>query len=222
MEARSKKDSRRNEIIDAALKVFSQKEYQDATISEITKLAGISEATLYEYFEGKEDLLFAIPGKITEEGIEFIEQILPYIRGVEGKLRAIVQKYLAVCEENPEYTSLIMLQLRINKKFRSTEAFEIIRKGARLVLECIKEGILEGTLRQDTDPYLLRAILLGTIEHLCTRWRMMGVPAKPSIYTDQIVKSVLYGAAAGRDVKSLSLRVRLDEENETAASKKAP
>lgn len=221
MEVRSKKDSRRNEIIDAALKVFSQKEYQDATISEITKLAGISEATLYEYFEGKEDLLFAIPGKITDEGIEFVEQILPYIRGVEGKIRAIVQKYLNVCEENPEYTSLVMLQLKTNKKFRSTEAFEIIRKGARLVLECLKEGIEDGTLKNDTDPYLLRAIILGTIEHLCTRWRMMGIPARPSAYTDQIVSSVLYGATAARDAKSVSLKVKLDDEKETVPPKKA-
>ncbi len=221
MEIRSKKDSRRNEIIDAALKVFSRKEYQDATISEITKLAGISEATLYEYFEGKEDLLFAIPGKITDEGIEFVEQILPYIRGVEGKIRAIVQKYLNVCEENPEYTSLVMLQLKTNKKFRSTEAFEIVRKGARLVLECIKEGIEDGTLKRETDPYLLRAMILGTIEHLTTRWRMMGVPARPSAYTDQIVSSVLYGATAARDAKSVSLKVKIDDEKETVPPKKA-
>jgi len=61
----NRKDNRKNEIIDAALKVFSEKDYQDATISEITKLVGISEATMYEYFGSKEDLLFAIPGKIT-------------------------------------------------------------------------------------------------------------------------------------------------------------
>jgi len=116
----NRKDNRKNEIIDAALKVFSEKDYQDATISEITKLVGISEATMYEYFSSKEALLFAIPGKITAEAIEFIEQILPYIRGAEGKIKAIVQNYLTVCQNNPEYTSLVMLQLKTNRNFRST------------------------------------------------------------------------------------------------------
>jgi TetR/AcrR family transcriptional regulator, fatty acid metabolism regulator protein len=214
--AKNKKDSRKNEIIDAALQVFSQKGYMDATISEITKLAGISEATMYEYFDSKDDLLFAVPGKITEEAIEFIEQILPYIRGVEGKIRAIVQKYLKVCEDNPEYTSLVMLHLKTNKKFRSAEAFEIIRKGARMLLECIKEGIDDGTLQSGTDPYLTRAIILGTIEHLCTRWRMMGGPRNISVYTDQIVNSILYGAVAAKDARNISLQVKLGEEDETA------
>jgi TetR/AcrR family transcriptional regulator, fatty acid metabolism regulator protein len=208
MAIKNKKDSRRNEIIDAALQVFSRKEYQDATISEITRLAGISEATLYEYFDSKEDLLFAIPGKITGEAIEFIEQILPFIRGVEGKIRAIVQKYLRVCEENPEYTSLVMLQLKTNSKFRSTEAFEIIRRGAGLLLDCIKEGIEDGTLKSGTDPYLTRAIILGTIEHICTRWRLMGGPPDVSSHTDRIVDSILNGAVAARDAKDISLQLQ--------------
>jgi AcrR family transcriptional regulator len=53
--------------------------------------------------------LFAIPGKITAEAIELIEQILPFIRGAEGKIKAIVQNYLTVCQNNPEYTSLMKM-----------------------------------------------------------------------------------------------------------------
>ena len=208
----NRKDNRKNEIIDAALKVFSEKEYQDATISEITKLVGISEATLYEYFGSKEDLLFAIPGKITAEAIEFIEQIIPFIRGAEGKIKAIVQNYLTVCQNNPEYTSLVMLQLKTNRNFRSTEAFKIIRKGARILLDCIREGIDDGTFKSTTDPYLERAIILGTIEHLCTRWRMMGSPANLIEHGDRIVNSVLHGIVAKKDARHVSLLLELDDE----------
>jgi TetR/AcrR family transcriptional regulator, fatty acid metabolism regulator protein len=212
MATSNRKDNRKNEIIDAALKVFSEKEYQDATISEITKKVGISEATMYEYFGSKEDLLFAIPGKITAEAIEFIEQILPFIRGAEGKIKAIVQNYLTVCQNNPEYTSLVMLQLKTNKNFRSTEAFNVIRKGARILLDCIREGIADGTFKSTTDPYLERAIILGTIEHLCTRWRMMGGPANLIEHGDRIVDSVLHGIVEKNDARRVSLRLEMDDE----------
>jgi len=208
----NRKDNRKNEIIDAALKVFSEKEYQDATISEITKLVGISEATMYEYFGSKEDLLFAIPGKITAEAIEFVEQILPFIRGAEGKIKAIVQNYLTVCQNNPEYTSLVMLQLKTNRNFRSTEAFKIIRKGASILLDCIKEGINDGTFKSTTDPYLERAIILGTIEHLCTRWRMMGSPANLIEHGDRIVNSILHGIIEKKDARRVSLHLELNNE----------
>ena len=198
--------------------MFSEKEYQDATISEITKLVGISEATMYEYFGSKEDLLFAIPGKITAEAIEFIEQILPFLRGAEDKIRAIVQNYLTVCQNNPEYTSLVMLQLKTNKNFRSTDAYRIIRKGARILLECIKEGINEGTFISSTDPYLERMIILGTIEHLCTRWRMMGSPSNLVEQGDRIVSSILHGIIEKKGTKLVTLHMELgDETKETAA-----
>ena len=51
-----------NHILEASLKVFGKKGYYDATISDIApKAARVSEATLYEYFAGKEDILFSIP-----------------------------------------------------------------------------------------------------------------------------------------------------------------
>ncbi|MEN6638003.1 MAG: helix-turn-helix domain-containing protein, partial [Smithella sp.] len=53
--------SRKDRIMDAALRIFAEKNFQEATISEISKEAGVSEATIYEYFGTKEDLLFAIP-----------------------------------------------------------------------------------------------------------------------------------------------------------------
>ena len=191
---RPKNTLRKNEIIEAALNVISEKDYQEATISEITKKVGISEATMYEYFRSKEDLFFAIPDKITSEALRLVEEILPFIRGAESKIRAIVQVYLTVCQNNPEYTSLVMLHLKTNKKFRSTEAYETIRNGARLLLGCIQEGIDEGTFRQDADPYVLRALLLGAIEHLTTRWRMLGTPEDLVGYADSIVEVVMHGA----------------------------
>ncbi len=47
------KAERRERIIESALKIFAEKGFQDATISEISKAAGVSDATVYEYFNCK-------------------------------------------------------------------------------------------------------------------------------------------------------------------------
>jgi hypothetical protein len=105
-----------------------------------------------------------------------------------------------------------MLQLKTNRNFRSTEAFKIIRKGARILLDCIREGIDDGTFKSTTDPYLERAIILGTIEHLCTRWRMMGSPENLIEHGDRIVNSVLHGIVEKKDARRVSLHLELDDE----------
>lgn len=78
--SRKRLSDRANHILEAALKVFGEKGYYDATISDIAKAARVSEATLYDYFAGKEDILFSIPAKLTREGIELSDKIAPYSR----------------------------------------------------------------------------------------------------------------------------------------------
>ena len=55
---------RRHAIMQAAAEVFGEKGYGGATISEIAGKAGIAEASIYQYFKSKEDLLLSVPGKL--------------------------------------------------------------------------------------------------------------------------------------------------------------
>ena len=69
---KSRPKTRKDRIMDAALRIFAEKGFQNTTITEISKAAGVSEATIYEYFGTKEDLLFAIPEKVSNETLEEI------------------------------------------------------------------------------------------------------------------------------------------------------
>ena len=51
---------RRQQIIDAAFKVFSEKGFATATTAKIAKEAGIAEGTIYNYFPSKRELFIAV------------------------------------------------------------------------------------------------------------------------------------------------------------------
>jgi AcrR family transcriptional regulator len=53
-------EDRREQIIDAAMRVFAQKGYSQATNKDIAREAGITPGLIYYYFESKEALLYAI------------------------------------------------------------------------------------------------------------------------------------------------------------------
>jgi AcrR family transcriptional regulator len=191
--------SRKDRIMDAALRIFAEKNFQEATISEISKEAGVSEATIYEYFGTKEDLLFAIPEKISNDTFEESESVLPYIKDVEGRMRAIMFSYIQLYESNPDYSALVLLQLMSNKRFRQTAAHEAIRRSAHRLLDCIREGIANGTFRSDADAYLIRSMLMGTIEHLFIHWHMQGMPKQEKSIMemlDPFIEIVLDGIRA--------------------------
>ena len=185
------KEARKDNLIDAALRVFAEKGYSDTTMTDIARKAGVSTPVLYEYFKTKEDLLFAIPEKFMEEPIRIMEYVAPYLRGAEAKIRGIVQGYLTVYDKNPLYASLVMLELKTNRKFLKAKAYGMVRKVAGGLLEVIEEGIKDGTFKEDTDAFLVRSMLLGTIEHLCIRKLLLGEPKNLPQYSDAIVNIIL-------------------------------
>jgi TetR/AcrR family fatty acid metabolism transcriptional regulator len=185
------KEARKDNIIDSALRVFAQKSYADATMTDIAKKAGVSTPVLYEYFKTKEDLLFAIPEKFMEEPMRIAEYVAPYLRGAEAKIRGIVQGYLTIYDSYPLYASLVMLELKTNRKFLKAKAYGMVRKASRGLLEAIQEGIKDGSFKENTDAFLIRSMILGTIEHLCIRKLLLGEPKNLPQYTDSIVDIIL-------------------------------
>jgi len=209
MAKKNAKTERKNKIIESALKIFAEKGFQDATISEISKAAGVSDATVYEYFKTKEDLLFTIPEEITEEPTREMDKILPFLRGTECKLRAIVQGYMTLYERNPDYTALVMLQLKTNRNFLKTKAYEKIRSIAHMLLTCIQEGIDNGTFHKDTNPYMVRSMILGTIEHLCIRRHLLGAPENLVEHVDPLMDMILIGIKVQAHPKSISINLNI-------------
>jgi len=214
MTDKNRPKTRKDRIMDAALRIFAEKGFQNATITEISKAAGVSEATIYEYFGTKEDLLFAIPEKITNDTLEESSKVIPYIKGVEGKIRAILLFYVQLYQSNPNYSALVLLQLMSNRRFRQTPAHAAIRTSAHALLDCIREGTADGTFKKDSNPYLIRSVFMGTIEHLFIHWHMQGMPKKkPGIaeMLDTLLETVFDGIRARKEDSGTTLYLKLDD-----------
>jgi AcrR family transcriptional regulator len=71
------REERRRQILEAALTVFSKKGFHAANVSDVAAEAGVSQGTIYWYFDSKDELLkaallhfFADFGEITFEALE--------------------------------------------------------------------------------------------------------------------------------------------------------
>jgi TetR/AcrR family transcriptional regulator, fatty acid metabolism regulator protein len=166
----SKKAIRRESMVQAAIEVFSKKDFQAASISEIAQRAGVAEGSIYQYFKNKEDLFFSIPMEKTKEFRTQLELHLEGISGAFNKIRKFVWYFLYFFKVNPEYGRILMLGMRVNKSFVKTNTYDFLKKSVGPVLEIITEGQKEGVIRKDTDVYILRHLLLGILEHMVSHW----------------------------------------------------
>jgi len=66
------KEQRRNDILDVAENLFFSKGYDNVSMSGIAKKVGLGKATLYIYFDGKEELFFAV----VLRGVKILNKII--------------------------------------------------------------------------------------------------------------------------------------------------
>ena len=170
----TKKILKRESIIRAAIAVFGNKDFKTASISEIAQKAGVADGTIYQYFRNKEDLFFTIPIEKTNEFRSQLELHLEGISGAFNKIRKFVWYFLYFFKTNPEYGRILMLEMRVSKNFVKTEAYDFLKQSVSRVMDIIVEGQNEGTIREDTDIYILRHLILGTLEHMVSRWLLKG------------------------------------------------
>ncbi len=147
--ALSKIEIRKKNIIDTATKVFSQRGFQEATITEIAKEAKVSEASIYEYFSTKEGLLFSIPAESSQTLFDLMAFHLKLIRGAANKLRAIVFLFMDSYQNSPDFAAVLMLFLKHNKKFLDTKGHHAIKEGIKQITQVIEEGIAANEFRSD-------------------------------------------------------------------------
>jgi TetR/AcrR family fatty acid metabolism transcriptional regulator len=64
----------------------------------------------------------------------------------------------------------VLLEIKTNRTYVSTEAYQAARNFYQIVLDIIKEGQEEGTIKKEIDVYLARSLCVGAIEHIIIRW----------------------------------------------------
>ncbi len=195
MTAKEKTELRKHQILKAAARVFAHKGFNDGTIPDIAREAEVSEASIYEYYSTKENLLFSIPLEPMERLGETIRFHLRLIRGSANKIRAMLYIQLLFYMENRGFAAVLMLILKTNPRFLDTEAHKAIRQHLKVMDRVISDGMESGEFRNDIDPYLLRSSCVGSMEHIVTNWLMLGHPSDEDLleFVDPMVNTLIQG-----------------------------
>jgi TetR/AcrR family fatty acid metabolism transcriptional regulator len=170
MAKNNSKEHTRERIINSAKKLFSEQGYQKTTVVDISKQAGLSEAALYEYFQGKEDLLLTIPDLWVSELLRDLDEQLFGIQGSVNKLRKYLWWYMRRVEQAPLDAKIVYLFLKTNANFLSTEVYSNVKQLYSYLVEIFEEGCKTGEMKPDLNPRLARDIFVGTMDHIITRW----------------------------------------------------
>jgi TetR/AcrR family fatty acid metabolism transcriptional regulator len=156
-------------ILESAEKVFAKKGFDRTKMTEIARMAGVGDGTVYEYFENKEVLLFSIPKRHFENYREDLLGIF-HPDSVVRKLKKWIRYHFTTLMAEPHFLRIYVINLFLNKGFYHSGAFESFRGYFGLLEEVLEEGKKNGVFRQEVNPRIYRNMVLGTFCHMATRW----------------------------------------------------
>jgi AcrR family transcriptional regulator len=154
--------ARREQILEAATRVFAEKGFRRATTREVAREAGISEGTIYNYFEDKDALLMAIMDGLneTERRAEDFEE------GLATDFGAFVQAYLhrrmALIWENRDVFRVVLSEMLVNTGLRERYMKELVEPTMRIGEENFGSRVKQGGT-WTTDAALATRVTAGAV-----------------------------------------------------------
>ena len=166
------KEIRRNDIIDAAERIFFTKGYDNATMDDVAKVAEFSKRTVYVYFNSKEQIYFEIMIRGYRMLIRMLKDDLQKEKACNAivKIRQIAFTLYRFSKEYPEYFKAIMEyengELDFQKGVADQSRDECYVLGEEILAhltEALNKGIKEGSIRGDFDVVKTALVLWGCI-----------------------------------------------------------
>jgi TetR/AcrR family acrAB operon transcriptional repressor len=144
----------RENVLTAALEVFSQFGYSAARLEDIAQAAEVTRGAIYHHFGSKEELYKTLVTERSAEINQLAEEILRQGGTPLEVIRRLLLRLIEYLEGNEEYRAL--LELAINK-VELTAGLEAIweetvkgrRQLAALFQELLSQGIQAGEVRRD-------------------------------------------------------------------------
>jgi AcrR family transcriptional regulator len=155
------REERRRQILEAALVVFGQKGFHAANVSDVAAQAGVSQGTIYWYFESKDELFEAALLSFVD-GIGEASMIdLAQCTTASGKLHALADSLVGLADM-AEGLFAMFLEFWASSPRRDQAGqlwTDALRKYGDLIVGIIEEGIRDGEFKQVDAESLVWALM---------------------------------------------------------------
>jgi AcrR family transcriptional regulator len=150
--------ARRKQILDAALVVFSQKGFGEATIADIAAEADTGIGTIYNYYRDKRDLLISV---IAENLVS--EKLVRVIANAQGKsdeefIKSLLIERLDFGLDNARKLLFLFFEIQRDTKLRQQYVTQVISPLLSMLEDYIRAQVANGNFRKVDDKVVARTI----------------------------------------------------------------
>lgn len=167
-------EKRREQIVLAAIKLFSQNGFHKTTLRDLSEEAGISYGNIYDYIGSKDDIFYLIHAYLCDRVFEELERAVENIDDPLEKLRRMVRAEFNFMDGWSDGILLLYQEGHILKSPFLQDFLKKEREHIHMFEEVISECVRKGLLRE-CNPRLTANIIKVTVDGwVLKRWDLRG------------------------------------------------
>jgi AcrR family transcriptional regulator len=189
--------NRRQDVLEAAIRVFHKKGYASASIQDVAEEVGVLKGSLYHYIDSKEDLL----ARIFEDSAGHFTEMLDEADGIDERPVERLRSFGRNCSlwylKNIERVAIYATEWKHLTGKRRKEVVKIRAAYEQRLAGLIGEVKEAGEASPDLDVNFATYFIFGALNGLPDWYRRRGPDPAERIadaYGDQIVNVVIGGA----------------------------
>jgi AcrR family transcriptional regulator len=191
-------------ILDTAVRIFSKKGYQGATIRSLGRAARVNSALLYYYYENKHNLFTESIRMILRGFLDHFRNRRRKSTGARARLAYLVNTVFDYYTEHPDRMRLMALALILHPGLFAEAMNTVVKEEVLVPLEVLREGMKTGELRRRNPVHAWWNILGLCMFSLLARDLPLQIhlpsiplpPFNPAERKQQIVELLMQGMAA--------------------------
>ncbi|MFN3512752.1 MAG: TetR/AcrR family transcriptional regulator [Phenylobacterium sp.] len=146
---KSQKEATRQRVLDAARELFENRGYEEATVREIARLAGVSVGSVFTTFASKGDILSQVMADRLEALYAELDKVVPHLRGsTPDRLRSMFAIHFAF---ETRRTRLFLAHIAAAYNWTLAPTSRPYGRNPRL-RQIVRDCLAEGVQRGDVDP----------------------------------------------------------------------
>ena len=153
-------DGKREEILDGAAKVFARYGFRKTTVGDIVREAGVARATLYKYFETKDDVFEAVLDREAREMLAAVRDAVRQAGTTRERLRAAMMTHTDFIRRKVNTLRVTLEALSDMMSRWSRHMEELSRDAADIYESILVRGVEAGEIVADDAGATARILVM--------------------------------------------------------------
>ena len=190
--------AKKEEIINAAQKLFARFGLRKTSVDEIAKSAQVAKGTIYNYFETKEEIFDEVVRREGNRMIDLINQAIEKEKSPAKKIRALILVKIKRIREMVNFYQVTREMMSELWPYHEGEREKFLNQEKEILSKILKEGVKKGQLfvrKLDLASHAIVTALKG----LELEWILEKEKSQLEEEVDSLVDILMWGIARQRN-----------------------